>query len=332
MSINLLSNLINNYFEIIQTGGENINIIWSDSTTIDLKFINSGVPNAAYYDTKLQGVVKFKKTSSKDIKSTLIDKIQSKNDIEKNKEEYDNIMNNINKLKDLDFINKLNTLETFCHMKGYVIYHNINYLFMNIYNIAHSPLIEYLEDYKDFYGFTKDEDKIKALPSFLEVVKDFNTFNTEFMFTHGDLQNNCRNIMYNKITNKFKVIDIVSPKLIIPSRPEQLNSLISEIILDINSLINCYKNTWKLEIDIDNLININKLEIELMSDKNNLFCVKDLNKDPYIEYNPYRDDCKQRNIYVDTSKEVVKQIILKFINECYTNFISIIEKDIKDYK
>jgi hypothetical protein len=332
-SIDELNDLINNYLKIIQTGRKIIqtgNIIWSDSTILNLQFINSGVPNAAYYDTKLQGVVKFKKTNSKDIKSTLIDKIQSKDDIEKNKEEYDNIMNNINKLKDLDFINKLNTLETFCHMKGYVIYHNINYLFMNIYNIAHSPLIEYLVDYNDFYGFTKDEDedKIKALPSFLEVVKDFNTFNTEFMFKHGDLQNNCRNIMYNKITNKFKVIDIVSPSLIIPSRPDQLNSLISEIIFDIKSLINCYKNTWKLEIDIDNLININKLEIELMSDNNNLFCVKYLNKDPFIEYNPYRSDCKKRDIYVDTSKEVVKQIILKFINECYTNFISIIEEDI----
>ena len=286
MSINLLSNLINNYFEIIQTG----NIIWSDSTTIELKFINSGVPNAAYYDTKLKGVVKFRK-HDKDKQSNLIDKIQSKDDIEKNKEEYDNIMN----------------------------------------NIAHSPLIEYLKDYKDFYGFKKDEDEIKdnALSSFLEVVKDFNTFNTEFMFTHGDLQNNCRNIMYNKITNKFKVIDIVSPKLIIPSRPEQLNNLISEIIFDIKSLINCYKNTWKLEIDIDNLIDINKLKKELTSDKNNLFCVKDIPNTLLLNYNPYIDDCELKDIYVDTSKEVVKQIILKFINECYTKFIGIIEEDIQ---
>ena len=215
-------------------------------------------------------------------------------------------------------------------MKGYVIYHNINYLFMNEYNIAHSPLIEYLKDYKDFYGFTKyeDEDKIKALPSFLEVVKDFCKFNTEFMFTHGDLQNNCRNIMYNKNTNKFKVIDIVSPRLIIPSRPDQLNNLISEIIFDIKSLINCYKNTWKLEIDIDNLIDINKLEIELTRDNNNLFCVEDIPCTLLLNYNPYRDGCEKRNIYVDTSKEVVKQIILKFINECYTKFIGIIEKDI----
>lgn len=239
-------------------------------------------------------------------------------------------MNNINKLKDLDFINKLNTLKTFCHIKGYVIYHNINYLFMNEYNIAHSPLIEYLVDYKDFYGFTKDENiiKIKALPSFLEVVKDFNTFNTEFMFTHGDLQNNCRNIMYNKITNEFKVIDIVSPRLIIPSRPDQLNSLISEIIFDIKSLINCYKNTWKPKIDIDNLIDISKLEIELMSTKDNLFCVEDIPGTLLLNYNPYIPGCKIRDIYVNTSKEVVKQIILKFINECYTKFISIIKEDI----
>jgi hypothetical protein len=336
-SIDKLNDLINNYLKIIQTGrkiiqtkGENINIIWSDSTTEDLTYINSGVPNAAYYDTKLHGVVKFRK-QDKDKQSNLIDKIQSKDDIEKNKEEYDNIMNNINKLKDLDYINKLNTLKTFCHIRGYVIYHNINNLFMNEYNIAHSPLIEYLKDYNDFYGFKKDEDIIKdnALSSFLEVVKDFNTFNTEFMFTHGDLQNNCRNIMYNKITNKFKVIDIVSPKLIIPSRPEQLNNLISEIIFDIKSLINCYNNTWKIEIDIDNLIDINKLEIELMSYKNNLFCVKDIPDTLLLNYNPYRDDCEQRDIYVDTSKEVVKQIILNFIKECYTKFIGIIEKDIQ---
>ena len=153
MSINLLSKLINNYFERNQTE----NIIWSDSTTEDLVFINSGVPNAAYYDTKLQGVVKFIKRQ-REIKSNLINNIKSKEDVINNVDEYNFIIEKIKKLENLDYIRKINTLETFCHIKGYVIYHNINNL--TTYMVAISPLIEYLENYKDFNGFETNEDII----------------------------------------------------------------------------------------------------------------------------------------------------------------------------
>jgi hypothetical protein len=339
-SIDELNDLINNYLKIIQTGrkiiqtgGENINIIWSNSTTKDLVFINSGVPNAAYYDTKLQGVVKFIKRQ-REIKSNLINNIKSKEDVINNVDEYNFIIEKIKKLENLDYIRKINTLKTFCHIKGYVIYHNITNLTTNM--VAISPLIEYLENYKDFNGFETNEDiiKINALPSFLEVVQDFCKFNTEFMFKHGDLADRCRNIMYNKIENKFKVIDIETPSLIIQSGPEQLNNLIYFIFKDIKSLINCYKHIWKpviiiklenLEKSIDNFI------IELMSMKDNLLCAEDISISPYVKYNPYNSNCKDRDIYIDTSKKVVKNKILEFINECYIIFISIIEENI-DYK
>lgn len=321
-NINLLNKLIINHFEKLKNQQDII--IWSDSSLNDLVYIGSGVPHAVYYDIKLNGVVKFQK-SEKELKANLKFIKKSKEEIEKDKDNFAFIYNKAYIL--IDYKNKLNTLKTFCHIKGYVIYHNIfNFI------VAHSPLIEYLENFNDIYTYSmSEEDWLKALPAFLDVVSDFQKLNTTFMFAHGDLQYNCRNIMYKKKNNEFKVIDIEEPSPIILSRPVTPNELVLTALKDVICLSDCYKTYWKpknftFSIIKDNLVN------EFLNMKECLLCIEDINIPPYVIYHPYNEDCKDRDIYIDTSKQEVKYKIINIINEYYIELINKIEQHIKNSK
>jgi hypothetical protein len=339
INIDLLTKLINNHFQKLNQIKELINqqdvtnILWSSSSPNDLRYISGGVPNAAYYDKKLNGVVKFPK-SEKELYANLKFIEKSKEEIENDKNIIDFIYKEAKILTDHDYINKLNTLETFCHIKGYVIYHNI--YIEQIFRVASSPLIEYLENFNDIYTYTytkSEDDWLKALPAFLEVVKDFNKFNTTYMFAHRDLQYNCRNMMYNEKSNKFKVIDIETPSLIISSILERPSILVHMALYDVIGLYKCYKNLWKpINFTFITDESINNLIEEFLNMNEHLLCAEDINKDPWVIYHPLneRPYCEKKDIYINTSNQAVQDKIIKFIDEYYIKLIDMIEQHIKN--
>jgi hypothetical protein len=130
------------------------NIIWSNADLSTLRYISHGAPNATYYDTNLDDVVKFAK-STKDTQANLMFEIKSKEEVIADKNFMDDINNEVSALD--EYSRNLNTLPTFCHIKGYVIYHNIRNLLNK--NIASSPIIEYLEDFNDKDRFIENGKK-----------------------------------------------------------------------------------------------------------------------------------------------------------------------------
>jgi hypothetical protein len=342
-SIQQLRELITTHFEDLNSIKKKIHvdmtagnipsdIFWSNAEENTLQYINHGFFNAAYYDTNLDGVVKFRKNVN-DEKPILNLTTQSKEEVIKDEKFMKYINNQVSILTQYSRI--LNTLPTFCHIKGYVVYNNIIHTHHTTQSVAYSPLIEYLKDFKDIDTYSDNVDWSKALPAFLEVVKDFKKFNTTFMYNHKDLQHNCRNIMYNKETNAFKVIDIEEPYPMVEEKPRHLRNLYTlcnVALKDVTGLAKCYINRWNL-MDLT-LLSDNKedkLFAVLRAMEDYLWCQDIIDDYPWFEHKPFKENpCDENEIYIDMSNQEVQAKLKEVIDEQYDKLIYIIEQHIKN--
>jgi hypothetical protein len=306
------------------------NIIWSNANSSALQHISYGVPNAAYYDYNLDGIVKFSKIT-KSTTAILIDTKISKEEVMTD----NNFMDYINKTADelTKYSSNINTLPTFCHIKGYVVYHNIIHKHNNELNVASSPLLEYLKDFKDIYAYDSKYDWSNALHAFLDVVLDFNKFNTTFMYSHGDLQSNCRNMMYNKNTNTFKVIDIEKSKSILSKNKENLSTIWDIALKDVTELAKCYNNIWKpINFTLVSPGELDNLIAELRAAEDHLWCVEEHynNNKLTLSYHPFKEKgCSEmKDIYMDMYNHEVQNKIISVIDEQYDKLISYIKNHI----
>lgn len=192
---------------------QSFHIYISASSITDLSYIGAGVPNAVYYDQELDGVVKFKK--SERVTQPLFYKSTYKmglptislpiNEFKGAFPQYNNIVENA-----ITIQNVIQNLPSFLQIKGYVIYPKIlttrNVMIPK--EIANSVLYDYLGDVSSYWKFNS-----KLKKSIKQIVLDFKTLNLSGL-AHGDLSNNCRNIVLVTSTGEVKVIDIDSIKSI----------------------------------------------------------------------------------------------------------------------
>lgn len=248
-----------------QIGGETqISIIESNSDSSILSYIGAGVPNIVYFDSNLRVIIKIRKNSYKDSRISFVNipnSFEEKTTILTSddsitsylrKFESTNVNINFEVIKNyIDSSKIINMLPTFLKFKGIIIYNNIgvnrNY---NVETPLVVPSFEYLDGVDSLYNFgptLKDE--------MIAIIKDFKIFNSSG-YTHGDLENNCRNIIsYNdKGTKKLKVIDLEDPINFI-NDGTALESLIRVLLQDYISLNKCLINLNLLTI-ISNKIDI----------------------------------------------------------------------------
>lgn len=263
-----------------QMGGtKSIRIIETNSDISNLIYKGAGVPNIVYLDNELNLVIKIAKSSYRDVS---IDFIRNDNSYESNnitlstdksikeyickiKKKFLNININLESIKNyIDSNVIIDTLPSFLKFKGIIIYNNID---IDRINYVESPIVvpafEYLEDIQYLTNVESLKDQM------IQIITDFKIYNSSG-YSHGDLQNNCRNIVsYNENgIRKLKVIDLDNPINIIKNNVT-LDNLLRYLLQDYISLNKCLINLGLLiemitDIDICSFIKLLKFDITII--------------------------------------------------------------------
>ena len=260
-----------------------------------LKFIGAGVPNAVYFDETINGVVKFRKGEKLSRNSFLRDSTIYNESIHPitSKETLSNFLEQSTEIKTYQnpeiIVNKVNyayemsnvikELPSFLPITGFVLYSG----FLTSSDLAYDHLKEkpFSIVFQKLDEITLPREKNKYLQELYQIIIDFEKLNKQF-YTHGDLAKNCRNII-TIVDKKLKVIDIDSIKPMFYKEKIQLND-IKPFFIDVLSLLNCLESVSEIKIpkiDLNLMINSEFISLLRMED---IKYIKDLSRDPYVEY------------------------------------------------
>ena len=202
-----------------------IRIQESLNSTDNLQYLNLGFYNFVFLDKELNLIIKVPKTIA--VSQTRLYNLEEK---QTNKKDFileipENIAEYLDSLKiiesqktlltkrmlkhmELSFV--VNTLPSFLHFKGFIVYKNIGVHAPNKIDI--SPLIVEAFEFLPKLG---NVDLSKNLDNILNIIYDFRKYNNNGYY-HNDLQDNCRNISsyLEGDIRKLKVIDLDDSKKI----------------------------------------------------------------------------------------------------------------------
>ena len=350
----------NKYFNLItQNGGNELYLIIRNTASLeDLIIVGAGVPHVVCFDPIINSIIKFRKRE-RNPNAILYNKVpkqffisekmkqESKsNDFKVKLNNYKHffsepeiteLLNHTNIINTIIEINKIiYDLPSFLQILGYVIYPNI----INDYN-KHMYLGSI---YYPYYHSLKDRIVInyKNKDNFLKIINEFKTLNLRGYY-HGDLQENCRNIVSIN-TNEFKVIDIDSISKIFNNDFVFINHL-ENSFKDIKDLIKCLNyhnitiNSKKYELIINYLIN--KLYQNLFKN-NKLYEIIDIIEPPWVKYQLkipkiYTDFISNKSNWATTNlyvfpyiKDIINILYSKLINDFQGFFINKLEISISN--
>jgi hypothetical protein len=197
------------------------------NSTGNLQYLNLGFYNFVFLDKELKLIIKLPKTiavshtrlydlKDEEKQTNKTDVIlETRENVEKYLESFKNIESQkellINKmLKHMELSFVVNTLPSFLHFKGFIVYKNIGVHAPNKIDIT--PLIVEAFEFLPELGSV---DLSKNLDNILNIIYDFKIYNNHGYY-HNDLQENCRNIssyLEGEI-RKLKVIDLDDSKKI----------------------------------------------------------------------------------------------------------------------
>ena len=202
-----------------------IRIQESVNSTDNLQYLNLGFYNFVFLDKELNLIIKLPKTIA--VSQTRLYNLEEKqiNKTDVILETPENIAEYLDSLKIIEsqktlLIKKMlkhmelssivNTLPTFLHFKGFVVYKNIGVHAPNKIDIK--PLIVEAFEFLPELG---NVDLSKNLDNILNIINDFRKYNNHG-YHHNDLQDNCRNISsyLEGDIRKLKVIDLDDSKKI----------------------------------------------------------------------------------------------------------------------
>ena len=202
-----------------------IRIHESLNSTDNLEYLNLGFYNFVFLDKELNLIIKLPKTIA--VLHTRLYNLEEK---QTNKKDFifetpENIAEYLDSLKiiesqktllikrmlkhmELSFV--VNTLPSFLHFKGFIVYKNIGVHAPNKIDIK--PLIVEAFEFLPKLG---NVDLSKNLDNILNIIYDFRKYNNNGYY-HNDLQENCRNISsyLEGDIRKLKVIDLDDSKKI----------------------------------------------------------------------------------------------------------------------
>jgi len=202
-----------------------IRIQESVNSTDNLQYLNLGFYNFVFFDKELNLIIKVPKTIavSQTRLYNLEEKQTNKTDVILETSggiaEYLDSLKIIESqktllskkmLKHMELSSIVNTLPTFLHFKGFVVYKNIGVHAPNKIDIK--PLIVEAFEFLPELG---NVDLSKNLDNILNIINDFRKYNNHG-YHHNDLQDNCRNISsyLEGDMRKLKVIDLDDSKKI----------------------------------------------------------------------------------------------------------------------
>ena len=325
-------------------------------TDVDLKnglyYVGSGVPNAVYYDTELDGVVKFHKHEIDTVPNLKITDgpIESWESIKINFNDIKTFVKSEDKYNIKIFINQLiktqeiykqtKELHTFLKIKGHVIYNNLENDYIRALK-CESEIYEYIYDLELLYTVNLNNTNYEK---FLNVLKDFKTLNMNGYF-HGDLQTNCRNMGYSKIKENFVIFDIDSISTLFYNDILNMNFFSRRVFEDIISLIECINTKLvptklikleEYETKIDNFWKTFSIQKDAVYYK-----IVNTSTEPYVRFdeavydskeniehfNEQRDNYNFRNIGI--GKEIVRKLVNIKLDELYTTLLIDFENKFK---
>lgn len=202
-----------------------IRIHESLNSTDNLEYLNLGFYNFVFLDKELNLIIKVPKTIA--VSQTRLYNLEEK---QTNKKDFifetpENIAEYLDSLKiiesqktllskkmlkHMELSSIVNTLPSFLHFKGFIVYKNIGVHAPNKIDI--SPLIVEAFEFLPKLG---NIDLFKNLDNILNIIYDFRKYNNNGYY-HNDLQDNCRNISsyLEGDIRKLKVIDLDDSKKI----------------------------------------------------------------------------------------------------------------------
>jgi hypothetical protein len=202
-----------------------IRIQESLNSTDNLEYLNLGFYNFVFLDKELNLIIKLPKTIA--VSHTRLYNLEEKqtNKTDVILETQENIVKYLDSLKiiesqktllikkmlkhmELSFV--VNTLPSFLHFNGFIVYKNIGVHAPNKIDIT--PLIVEAFEFLPKLG---NVDLSKNLDNILNIIYDFRKYNNHGYY-HNDLQENCRNISsyLEEDIRKLKVIDLDDSKKI----------------------------------------------------------------------------------------------------------------------
>jgi hypothetical protein len=342
------------YFNLLnQNGGNEIYLLIRNTASLEnLKKVGAGVPHAVYLDPIINSIVKFRKRernpdatlyNREPRKYFITESMKSNHKIINFKIKLDNYkgyfldpeITELEKHKEvitkvIDINKVISDLSSFLQITGYVIYPNI----VNDYNrniFLGSIYYQYYPSINNTISIN-----INNKDNFLKVINEFKILNQRG-YLHGDLQNNCRNIVSIN-ENEFKVIDIDSISKIFNNDFVFISDL-DNSFKDIKDLIKCltyqkvHIDIKKYESIIENLID--KLYKHLFVSQK-FYEIIDIREPPWVRY-----QAKNPKLYTDVkinkSKwatinlyvwEHIKDIITVLYIELIKDFQKFFEKEL----